>query len=113
MSPPPTNKSDLIGVEERRRLEASDPAVVVLSARTGDGRDELLERVAARLALDVRRVTLVFDAKEKRDRRAVASVYRDGRVISHLETDERITLEAEVPRRVIERLSLAADEVES
>ena len=107
------NKSDLIGVEERRRLEASDPAVVVLSARTGDGRDELLERVAARLALDVRRVTLVFDAKEERDRRAVASVYRDGRVISHLETDERITLEAEVPRRVLERLSLAAAEVES
>ncbi len=106
------NKSDLIGVEERRRLQASDPSAVVLSARTADGRDELLERVAARLSLDVQRVTLVFDKQDERERRAVASIYRDARVLSHLETDDRITLDAEVPRRVLERLSLAGSGVE-
>ncbi len=99
------NKSDLVGPEERVRLSAAHRDGIVMSARTGEGRDELLEAVAARVALDVRRVRLVFDAESDDDRRQVARVYRDGRVIQHVEADGRIALEAEVPRRLLDRLA--------
>jgi GTPase len=98
------NKSDLIGPEERARLSAASAGAMVMSARTGAGRDDLLEAMAARLALDVRRVRLVFDARSEEERRLVARIYRDGRVLQHVETDEQITLEAEVPRRLLDRL---------
>jgi GTP-binding protein HflX len=99
------NKSDLIGPEERARLALAHPGAIVLSARTGEGRDELLEAIAARLALDVRRVRLVFDARSEEDRKVVARVYRDARVLQHIEADGTITLDAEVPRRLAERLA--------
>jgi GTP-binding protein HflX len=99
------NKSDLVGPEERARLGAANPGAIVLSARTGEGREDLLEAIAARLALDVRRVRLVFDPRSEDDRRLVARVYRDARVLQHIETDDQITLDAEVPRRLIERLA--------
>lgn len=99
------NKSDLIGREERVRLAAAHPEAIVMSARTGSGREELLEAAAARLSLDVRRVRLVFDARSEEDRGLVARVYRDARVLQHVETGDRITLDAEAPRRLIEHLA--------
>ena len=65
------NKGDLVGPEERRRLQAAYPLSVIMSARTGQGRDDLLEVIAARLALDVQRVTLTFDATSDHDRQLV------------------------------------------
>ena len=55
------NKSDMLGPEECRRLQAAEPGAIVMSARTGKGRDDLLDAIAARLAMDVRRVSLRFD----------------------------------------------------
>jgi GTP-binding protein HflX len=98
------NKCDLLGPDELRRLEAGDPQALFISARTGEGRDELLETIAARLALDVQRVTLEFDPRSDSDRADVAKLYRDARVIQHLETDDRLSIEADVPRRLLERL---------
>jgi GTP-binding protein HflX len=98
------NKCDLLGPDELRRLQASDPSAIFISARTGDGRDELLEAIAARLALDVQRVTLRFDPNAEGDRAEVARLYRDARVIQHVQTDDRLTLEADVPRRLLERM---------
>jgi GTP-binding protein HflX len=98
------NKCDLLGPDELRRLAAGDSQGLFISARTGEGRDDLLEAIAARLALDVQRVTLEFDPTSEPDRAEVARLYRDARVIQHLETEERLAIEADVPRRLLERL---------
>lgn len=103
------NKIDAIGAEERRRLQAADPAAALVSARTGEGVEELLRIVAARLALDTRRITITFDSSKEFDRQQVARLYRVGRVISHVATDGRVVIEADVPRRFIERLTSTAD----
>ena len=99
------NKVDAITVDERRRLRAADPAAAVLSARTGEGVDELLQMVAARLALDTRRITITFDSNKDFDRQQIARLYRVARVLSHVATNGRVVIEADVPRRFIERLT--------
>jgi GTPase len=99
------NKVDLLSPEERTRLRAMDPASAVISARTGDGVDDLLEMVAAALALDTRRITIAFDADRDFDRQQIARLYRVARVISHVATNGRVVIEADVPRRFIERLT--------
>jgi GTP-binding protein HflX len=101
------NKTDLLGPDELRRLQLAEPQALFISARTGAGRDELLETIAARLALDVQRVTLEFDPRSDRDRDHVARLYRDARVVQHIETGDRLAIEADVPRRVLERLGRA------
>ena len=101
------NKIDLLGPDELRRLQLADPQALFISARTGAGRGELLETIAARLALDVQRVTLEFDPRSDRDRDHVARLYRDARVVQHIETGDRLAIEADVPRRVLERLGRA------
>jgi GTP-binding protein HflX len=98
------NKCDVLGPEELRRLTACDPQALFISARTGEGRDDLLEAIAARLALDVQRVTLEFDPRSESDRAEVARLYRDARVVQHLETEDRLAIEADVPRRLLDRL---------
>ena len=61
------NKCDALTADERRRLQEQDPAGAVhLGAATGEGVDELVETIASRLALDVRRVTLTFDPGRRR-----------------------------------------------
>ncbi len=107
------NKVDLLGPDELRRLQASDPQALFISARTGAGRDDLLEAVAARLALDVQRVTLEFDPRSELDRAQVARLYRDARVVQHIETGDRLAIEADVPRRILDRMSKARRMAES
>jgi GTPase len=102
------NKCDLLGPEELRRLKLAAPDALFLSAKTGEGRDDLLETVAARLSLDVIRATLTFDPKIEESRAAVARLYRDGRVLQHVETDREIAIEVEAPRRLIDRLPAVA-----
>ena len=107
------NKIDLLGPDELRRLQASDPQALFISARTGAGRDDLLEAIAARLALDVQRVTLEFDPRSEQDRAQVARLYRDARVVQHIETGDRLAIEADVPRRILDRMSKARRMAES
>ena len=99
------NKIDGIGADERRRLQTADPAAALVSARTGEGLDDLLQMVAARVALDTRRITITFDSSKEFDREQVSRLYRVARVISHVATNGRIVIEADVPRRFIERLT--------
>ena len=99
------NKVDAIDAEERRRLQAADPAAMLISARTGTGVGELLQVVAARVALDTRRITITFDAEKDFDRQQISRLYRVARVISHVATNGRVVIEADVPRRFIERLT--------
>jgi GTP-binding protein HflX len=99
------NKIDLLGADERRRLQAADPAASLVSSRTGEGVDDLLQMVAARLALDTRRITITFDGSSEFDRQQVSRLYRVARVVSHVATNGRVIIEADVPRRFIERLT--------
>jgi hypothetical protein len=61
--------------------------------------------VASRLALDTRRITIAFDSSKDFDRRQIARLYRVARVVSHVATNGRVVIEADVPRRFIERLT--------
>jgi GTPase len=99
------NKIDAISAEERRRLREGDPAAALISAIAGTGVGELLQMIASRVALDTRRVTITFDSGKEFDRQQIGRLYRVARVISHVATNGRVVIEADVPRRFIERLT--------
>ncbi len=98
------NKVDALGREERRRLRETHDDAVFISARTGDGVDKLLRRVTEALGLDTRRVTVAFDSEDAGDRQRMARLYRLAKVVSHVTTDGRAVIEADVPRRLMERV---------
>jgi GTP-binding protein HflX len=98
------NKVDAIGPDQQRRLQDAHEDAVFISARAGDGIDTLLDRVTMALGLDTRRVTVSFDSDDVDDRERMARLYRFGRVLSHVTTDGRAVIEADVPRRLLERL---------
>jgi GTP-binding protein HflX len=95
------NKCDLLTPAELTRLQAADPAAVYVSARLGDGRQELLETIASRLALDVRRVKLDFDAAAAGTQDRIARLYRHGHVLEHVAHDGVVSIVADVPRRLV------------
>lgn len=95
------NKCDQLTADEKRRLRESDPAALVFSATTGEGVDELIAALASRLELDVRRVTLTFDPGQAQDLERIGRVYRHGTVISHEVAEGRVTLIADLPRRLL------------
>ena len=103
------NKIDTIGADERRRLREADPSAALISATMGDGAAELMQMLASRLALDTRRVTITFDSGKEFDRQQIGRLYRLARVISHVATNGRVVIEADVPRRFIERLTTVED----
>ena len=99
------NKIDTITADERRRLREADPSAALISATAGTGAGELLQMMASRLALDTRRVTITFDSGKEFDRQQIGRLYRVARVVSHVATNGRVVIEADVPRRFIERLT--------
>ncbi|HVB37850.1 MAG TPA: GTPase HflX [Vicinamibacterales bacterium] len=99
------NKCDALSADDRRRLQMHEPDTLCISALTGEGLDELRETVSARVALDTRRVVLEFDPDDEEDRERMARVYRMGRVLTQETRDGHIVIEAEVPRRLLERLT--------
>jgi GTP-binding protein HflX len=100
------NKADLLTPVERSRLQEVEPEAVCISARTGDGLDELIETVASRLELDVRRVTITLDPDDPRDRERIARIYRHARVVVHEVRDGAVSIVADVPRRLETTLGL-------
>jgi len=98
------NKCDALTPDERRRLQDQDPEALCISALTRHGIDELVETIASRLALDVVRVTLTFDPESAADRDRIARVYRHAHVVLHETRDDEISMVADVPRRLLNRL---------
>jgi GTPase len=98
------NKCDAITADERRRLQDQDPAALLISAITREGLDELVDSVASRLALDVRRMTLLFNPEDPIDRERIARVYRHARVLVHETRDGQISIVADIPRRLADRI---------
>jgi GTP-binding protein HflX len=101
------NKVDLVSAAEMARLSSEHPQAVLLSATHGTGQDRLLDVMAGRLALDVERLHLEFDAGREADRRLVADLYRHARIVSHVGENGRVQIEADVPRRLVDRFGRA------
>jgi GTP-binding protein HflX len=105
------NKIDLISADERRRVQDADPSALLISANTGAGVDDLLESVAARLALDQQRVTVDLDLSDPAHAERLAWLYRHATVHSHATMGDRATIEADVPRRLLPMLGMAPPQV--
>ena len=97
------NKCDRLDAEERARLRAQQPGALCVSALTGEGRDDLIAAMESRLALDTAHVTLAFDSGSDGARERIAQLYRLGRILRHVTTDGHVTIEAEIPRRLLGR----------
>lgn len=102
------NKCDEIEPAERLRLQEADATALCISALHREGLDDLLDTVASHLSLDVTRVTLSFDPDEPGDRERIARVYRHARVLEHEVRDGRVSIVADVPRRLVAHLQPAA-----
>jgi len=100
------NKCDRLSADERRRLQDQDAAALCISALKREGIDELIDTLTSRLALDVRRLTLSFNAADSGDRDRISRLYRHARVLSHETRDGRVSIVADVPRRVQTMLRL-------
>jgi hypothetical protein len=62
----------------------------------------------SRLALDTTRVTFQFDASSDAHREQISQLYRVGRILRHVASDGHVSVEAELPRRVLDRFTSAA-----
>ena len=102
------NKIDQVSDADTARLRAAHPDASFISAVEGAGIAELVETLAARLAMDAERLKLQLDHRRESDRRLVAELYRHGRVVSHAATEHGVTIEADVPRRLVSRFRRTA-----
>jgi len=94
------NKIDRIPPARRASLAAGRPEAVLVSASTGEGVDSLRQALEARLRLSPKSVRLRFKAT---DARGIASVYSSARVVAHEVTGDDVTLDAEIPERLLAR----------
>ena len=101
------NKCDLIEPGEVKRLQRLYPEAQCISALRNTGRKEMIDAIVEKLELDTRRVMLEFDEDSAEDRATIARVYRHARVVSHVTTHGRVAIEADVPRRVLDRVKTA------
>jgi 50S ribosomal subunit-associated GTPase HflX len=91
----------MLSADERRRLQDADPSALLISAVSGEGIDDLLDSVAAKLALDQERITIELDLADRAQADKLAWLYRHATVHSHATMGDRATLEADVPRRLL------------
>jgi len=94
------NKIDQLTADELRRLQEQDPALLAISALKHEGIGELVETMPSRLALDGRRMTFTFDSDNPADRDRIGRLYRHARVLVHEARDGRVSIVADVPRRL-------------
>jgi GTP-binding protein HflX len=103
------NKIDAVDRLTRKRLEQHFPGSAQISARTGEGLDELRERIAARFAGRFEAVRLLVPYEEGA---ALAELYALGAPIEErLDTPEGVEIRARLPRRDLRRFApyLVAD----
>jgi len=94
------NKSDRLEPAVLERLRLARPEAVFVSAQTGAGLDDLRRLLEVRLDLAPRQVRLRFRVA---DDRRIAGLYGAARVLSHEVDGDVVTIEAEIPGRLVER----------
>ena len=99
------NKIDRVSRAEIDRLRHEHPDAAFVSALQGSGRSELLDLMSARVSMDASRMRFEFDQRREHDRRIVADLYRHARVVSHVTDEHRMSIEADVPKRLVDRFS--------
>jgi GTPase len=97
------NKCDRLEPGERERLTAIQPHALCVSALTGQGREDVIAAMETRLGLDTATVTFEFNPHDHVDRAQISELYRVGHVRRHVATDDSVTIEAELPRRLAAR----------
>jgi GTP-binding protein HflX len=97
------NKCDRLDADDRTRLRALHPGALCVSAQTGEGRDEVIAAMETRLGLDVARIRVSFPNNGDGSRERVAELYRVGRIVRHVASDDEVSIEAEIPRRLVPR----------
>jgi GTP-binding protein HflX len=97
------NKCDRIDPRDRDRLAASSASAVCVSATRRQGLRQLLDLVASRLAMDTEAAAFDLDYGDPRDRQFLADVHRHGQVTSQVSVGDRVSVQAVVPRRWLER----------
>ena len=97
------NKCDRLDDGERARLTSLHPGALCVSALTGQGRDDVIAAMETRLGLDTATVVFEFNPNDAPDRERIAELYRVGRVKRHVATEDRVTIEADLPRRLADR----------
>jgi 50S ribosomal subunit-associated GTPase HflX len=71
---------------------------------TGDGVKDLIDLIASRVEMDTERETFTLDYSSDADRRVLSELHRHARVTSQVTVGSQVTVEADVPRRVRDRL---------
>ena len=89
------NKMDMVDEANRRRLRNLYPDATLISARSGDGLDELRDRLADYFARSLRTVRLLIPYSEAGIIYKLRGVGSD---IREQQTDEGILLEARLPQ---------------
>jgi GTP-binding protein HflX len=97
------NKIDILSSDELDALERRNPEAAFISATAGQGVDALVAAIATRLDMDAERVRFTLDEREEKDRRVLAELYRHAKVVSHVTSEHRASVEADVPRRLMPR----------
>jgi GTPase len=97
------NKCDRLQPAERERLAVIQPHALCVSALTGQGRDDVIAAMETRLGLDTTTVTFAFNPQDPADRDQISELYRVGHVRRHVATDDSVTIEADLPRRLADR----------
>ena len=97
------NKCDRLDGADRAFLMRKHPGGLCVSARTGLGRDELIDMVTETLKMESSRVVFAFDHTDPVDRERLAELYRHGRIVRQVSEDGLVSVEAEVPRRLMAR----------
>jgi GTP-binding protein HflX len=98
------NKVDLLAPGEEHRLEAGD-RIVAVSARTGEGLDNLRQRISDALAADPV-VEADFELSTS-DGKHLALLHQSGTVLSTRYEADRVFVRAKVPESVREKLQFS------
>lgn len=99
------NKCDRLPAIDAARLASQSPGAVCVSASRGEGLDELIEQLTSRLEMDTEHTTITLVFGDPDDRRLLAELHRHAHVTSQVTVGDTVTVEADVPRRLRDRLS--------
>jgi len=97
------NKWDRLDEGERSRLRALHPGALCVSALNGQGRDEVIAAMETRLGMDTERISVTIPSHGDGSRERIAELYRVGRIHRHVTSDDAVSIEADIPRRLLPR----------